>query len=107
MTSDRTIRKVAIPTDSGHKEKSETDEVSAEKGKDREYLASVKSDNVELNKILKIRKVNNETPYSVVPLASKPQILTCPHCQHYVTTEVAVRPSVRTHMKALLLAMCW
>lgn len=65
------------------------------------------SENVELEKLLKIRKVNNETPYSVVPLASKPQILTCPHCQHYVTTEIAVRPSIRTHLKALLLAICW
>lgn len=67
----------------------------------------LQSENVELEKLLKIRKVNNETPYSVVPLASKPQILTCPHCQHYVTTEIAVRPSIRTHLKALLLAICW
>ncbi|KAK9712801.1 RNase H-like domain found in reverse transcriptase [Popillia japonica] len=66
----------------------------------------LQSENVELEKLLKIRKVNNETPYSVVPLASKPQILTCPHCQHYVTTEIAVRPSIRTHLKALLLAIC-
>lgn len=70
-------------------------------------LQQIKGENLELNKLLKIRKVNNETPYSVVPLASKPQILTCPHCQHYVTTEIAVRPSIRTHMKALLLALCW
>lgn len=78
-----------------------------EKNKDRDILPTLKSENVELNKLLKIRKVNNETPYSVVPLASKPQILTCPHCQHYVTTEIAVRPSIRTHLKALLLAICW
>ncbi|XP_022899742.1 lipopolysaccharide-induced tumor necrosis factor-alpha factor homolog [Onthophagus taurus] len=62
--------------------------------------------NEDLEKLLKIRKVNNETPYSVVPLASKPQILTCPHCGHYVTTEIAVRPSYRTHIKALILALC-
>lgn len=83
------------------------DSVPKLKDKIKQVLPEKKSENVELSKLLKIRKVNNETAYSVVPLASKPQILTCPHCQHYVTTEVAVRPSIRTHLKALLLAMCW
>lgn len=84
----------------------EAPQTGEDRGRHKE-LDILKSDNVELNKLLKIRKVNNETPYSVVPLSSKPQILTCPHCQQYVTTEIAVRPSFRTHIKALCLATCW
>ncbi|XP_017776200.1 PREDICTED: lipopolysaccharide-induced tumor necrosis factor-alpha factor-like [Nicrophorus vespilloides] len=52
------------------------------------------------------RRVDHDTPYSVVPLGPKPQIVSCPHCHYYVTTEINIVPSIKTHLKAVGLCIC-
>lgn len=48
-----------------------------------------------------------DKPYSVVPLGPKPQIVTCPHCGYYITTEINIIPSAKTHFKAIVMCLCW